>query len=106
MVEFSEFKKLDIKIGEIKEVAEHPDAERLYLLKVDIGDKIIQLVAGIRKFYTPPELAGKKIVVIANLQPRQIRGIVSEGMLLAASDGENLSLLSIDKEVKTGASVS
>jgi len=106
MVEFSDFKKLDMRIGEIKEVENHPQADRLYLLKVDVGEKIIQLVAGLRQHYEAEELKGKKIVVITNLQPRQIRGITSEGMLLAASQEGVLSLLTVDREIGNGAAIS
>lgn len=106
MVEFSDFKKLDMRIGEIKEVENHPQADRLYLLKVDVGEKIIPLVAGLRQHYEAEELKGKKIVVITNLQPRQIRGITSEGMLLAASQEGALSLLTVDREIGNGAAIS
>ncbi len=106
MVEFSDFKKLDMRIGEIKEVENHPQADRLYLLKVDVGEKIIRLVAGLRQHYEAEELKGKKIVVITNLQPRQIRGITSEGMLLAASQEGVLSLLTVDREIGNGAAIS
>lgn len=84
----------DLRIGEIREAREHPNADRLYVLKVNLGASDIQLVAGLRKHYGPDELIGRKIIVIANLKPTKLRGEVSQGMLLAADDGENVSLLS------------
>ena len=88
--------KLNLKVGKIKEVNEHPDADKLYLLKVDIG-KTIQLVAGLKKHYSKEELQGKKIVVVCNLEPAKLRGEKSEGMLLAADNGKEIGLLTVKK---------
>jgi len=85
---FSGFEALDLRVGVVKEVSDHPNADRLMVLKVDIG-RPIQLVAGLKAFYTKEELTGKKVVVIANLQPAKLRGVESQGMVLAAeADGE------------------
>jgi len=89
---FPDFKKLDLRVGEIKAVREHPNADTLLVLDVDIG-KEVQLVAGLRGHYETDELEGKKIVVVANLKPARLRGVVSEGMLLAAEEGEKVLLL-------------
>ena len=104
-VKFEDWKKLDLRIGEIKEVDNHPNADKLILLKVDIGDKIISLVAGIKNYYKKEKLIGKKIVVFANLEPSIIRGIKSEGMVLASEDKESniVSLLIPDQDVKNGS---
>jgi methionyl-tRNA synthetase len=105
MVSFDEFKKIDLKIGEVISVEHVPNAEKLYALQVDIGGKQIQLVAGLRQLYKPDELKGKRIVVVANLEPVTLRGVQSEGMLLAAVDGKDVSLLTVDKPVRAGSHV-
>ena len=105
MITFNEFKKMEIKVGEVKEVKEHPNANKLYILTVDIGGQLRQLVAGIKEYYQPNELLNKQIVVVANLEPAIIRGVKSEGMLLAAQDENSISVLTIDKPVKSGSLV-
>ncbi len=105
MVTFDDFSKLDLRIGKVLEVNEHPDAEKLYLLKVDIGQKVIQLVAGIRPFYEPAGLLGKLVVVLVNLEPKNIRGFASEGMILAAGSKEDVSLIISDKNIKVGSKI-
>ena len=93
----------DLRIGEILEAREHPNADKLYVLKVNLGSSEIQLVAGLRKHYRADELVGRKIVVIANLKPTKLRGEISQGMLLAADDGETVSLLSpLGENLKAG----
>lgn len=105
MVNFDDFSKLDLKVGKILEASMHPDAEKLYLLKVDIGEKTIQLVAGIKPFYDPEQLENKLIVVLTNLEPKNIRGILSEGMVLAAQDKDDISLIISDKEIAVGSTI-
>jgi len=105
MIDYEHFSKLDLRIGKILEAKPHPNAEKLYLLKVDIGDKKIQLVAGIRPFYSQDELSGKFISVLVNLEPRNIRGFNSEGMLLAAQSKEKVCLLAPDKDINLGSMI-
>ena len=105
MVNFDDFSKLELRVGKILEVNPHPDAEKLYLLKVDIGEKVIQMVAGIKPFYTPEQLENKLIVVLANLEPKNIRGASSEGMVLAAQGKDDVSLIVLDKEVDPGSTI-
>ena len=105
MVSFDEFKKLELKVGEVLSVEHVPNADKLYVLQVDVGGKQIQLVAGLREFYPEKDLKGKKIVVVANLDPVTLRGVRSEGMLLAAQDGEKVSLLTVDRPVKVGSGI-
>ena len=105
MATIEEFKKLQIIVAQIKEVVEHPNADKLYLIKVDTGTEEKQLVAGIRKSYTKEELMGRKVVVVNNLGPATIRGEVSQGMILAASDENGISILSVDRDVKLGSIV-
>ncbi|MBN1689134.1 MAG: methionine--tRNA ligase subunit beta [Candidatus Omnitrophica bacterium] len=105
MVSFEEFKKLELKIAEIESVLPHPNADKLYVLNIRIGDVRKQLVAGIRPFYQEEELKGKKIVVVDNLAPAMIRGVESQGMLLAASQGDQLALVVPEKPMPDGAVV-
>ncbi len=86
MATIEDFRKLELKVGEIKEVIEHPNADRLYVITVDLGDKTKQIVAGIRAAYQKEDLIGKQVVVVDNLEPAILRGVESQGMLLAASD--------------------
>ncbi len=106
-ISYDEFAKLDIRIGKILEAEKVEGADRLLKLKVDLGDKVITLVAGIAKFYSPEDVVGKELPVLANLEPRKIRGILSQGMILAAVDKDgNVVLLHPDKEVPPGTKVS
>ncbi len=106
-ISYDDFAKLDIRIGTIKEAAEHPDADKLLILKIDEGkEELRQLVAGIKEYYTPEELIGKQIVFLANLEPRELRGELSQGMILAASDEGKPTLLIPEKEVLNNAKIS
>lgn len=105
MASIADFQKLDLRVGEIKDAVPAEGSDKLFVLKVDVGGRQIQLVAGLRGHYTEGELVGRKIVVIANLDPAKIRGIESQGMLLAAVDGKNVSLLSADEKASVGAKV-
>ena len=104
-ITIEDFLKLDLRVGRIVEVQDHPNADKLYVLKVDMGDEVRQLVGGLKAHYTKEELLNKVIVVVANLQPKKLRGIESQGMLLAADDGQTVAILSPDKEVKLGARI-
>jgi methionyl-tRNA synthetase len=105
-VKLSEFEKIDLRVGTIMEVREHPKADKLYLLKVDLGkNDVKQLVAGIRTEYGKENLIGKQVVVIANLEPIEIRGELSHGMLLAADVEGKPVLLMPEKEARAGAKI-
>ncbi len=106
-VKFEDWKKLDLRVGEIKAVKVHPNADKLYILVVSLGkgEHDIQLVAGLKGHYEEEELVGKKIVVIRNLEPTIIRGIESQGMLLAAVFKNRVVFLQPEKEIETGAKV-
>ena len=95
-----------LRVAEVKEVERVKGANKLLKLKIDIGSEERQIVAGIAEQYTPEEMIGKKIVVVTNLKPVKIRGVESKGMLLAAKDGKTLSLVVLDKDVKSGSEIS
>jgi len=105
MATMEDFKRIELVVGQIKEVKEHPNADRLYLLQVDTGKDVRQIVAGIRKAYTPEQLIGRRIVLIANMDPAVIRGEASNGMLLAASDENGMALIAPDKDMALGSIV-
>ncbi len=107
-ITIEDFKKIDIRIAEVVEVIPLEKSNKLIKLKVKVGDNIKQIVAGIKQFYKPEELVGKKIVVLNNLEPAKLMGETSEGMLLAASseDKSVLALLTVDKDIESGARVS
>ena len=105
MATLEDFQKLEFIVAQIKDVREHPNADKLYLLTVDTGGDKKQLVAGIRASYEKDDLIGRRIVMISNLEPAVIRGQESQGMLLAVSDENGISLLGPDREVKEGSRV-
>ncbi|MDD5182316.1 MAG: methionine--tRNA ligase subunit beta [Candidatus Nanoarchaeia archaeon] len=106
MVSFEEFQKIELKVGTIKSAEPHPKADKLLVLKVDLGGEERQLVAGIKKYYGIDDLIGKKIIVVANLEPAVLRGVESQGMLLAAEDAEGaVRLLTVDGDISNGANV-
>ncbi len=108
VVPFEDFHKLDLRIARIVEAIEHPNADRLFLLKIELGSEQRQLCAGLRGHYTAEQLLGKSIVVVANLAPRKVRGELSQGMLLAASteDHSQVILLTTEADIAPGSSVS
>lgn len=105
LLTIDEFKKVELRIAQIKDVADHPNADRLYVITVDAGDRTRQIVAGIKRGYAREELIGKFIVLVSNLAPAVLRGVESQGMLLAASDGNTIAVLSPDKPVKPGSAI-
>lgn len=105
-ITFDEFTKMTLQVAEVKAVEDHPNADKLLVLRVDLGGDERQLVAGLKGHYEPDALVGKKIVVVSNLAPARLRGVDSQGMLLAAGDGETLSLLTVDRDVPAGSKVS
>lgn len=108
-VSFDDFARLDLRIARVLECREHPNADRLLILNVDLGNETRQICAGLKNHYKPEELIGRLIVVLANLEPRHMRGEASQGMLLVASEGpmkEHVIVLSPSADVKPGSVVS
>ncbi|MGC8676554.1 MAG: hypothetical protein ACP5T3_03540 [Candidatus Micrarchaeia archaeon] len=109
MISIEDFKKLDLRVGKITGVAVHEQAKKpMYIITVDLGEEIgaRTIVAGIRDQYSAEELVGKLIVCIANLEPKVVAGIESQGMLLAAEDNGTIAVLTPSKEVRPGSKVS
>ena len=106
-IPFKEWQKLDLRIGKITEVKDHPNAEKLYLLDVDLGREKKTLVAGLKQHYKPEDLKGKLCVVFTNLEPATIRGVKSEGMILAAvsEDKRKVVLIQPEKDIELGSKI-
>ena len=110
IIQYEDFSKLDLRIGKVVEVSDHPNADKLLVLKIDIGGEIRQSIAGIKGYYSPESLMGKELVVVVNLAPRKMRGMESHGMLLAATVGngrqQDVVIVGPDKDVPPGSPVS
>ncbi len=108
-IKIDDFRKVELRVGKVVEATAHPNADRLNVLKVDIGGgEQRQLVAGVRKWYEPESMVGKTVIVLVNLQPATLRGVESQGMVLAATDeaGENVVVLTVDRDIPPGSKVS
>ncbi len=105
-ISFKDWQNLDIRVAEILDVQDHPNADKLYVIKINIGEEERTIVAGIKQNYPKEELIGKKIIVLTNLEPATLRGVKSEGMLLAASEDEKVVLLTVDKDISPGSKIS
>ena len=95
-ITYADFAKLELRVAKVLEARPHPNADRLLLVQVDLGDEQKQIVAGIRQHYSPEQLVGKLIVVVNNLEPAMLRGEASNGMLLAATSNEKVVVLTVD----------
>jgi methionine--tRNA ligase beta chain len=104
-ITYDDFAKLDLCIATVLAAREHPNADKLMLLQIKVGEEEKQIVAGIRAYYRPEELVGRQIVVVNNLQEVVLRGEESRGMLLAASDEQGVVLLRPDRECQSGSMV-
>ena len=106
MISYQDFKKVELKVGKVLSVGDHPNADKLLVIRVDLGEESPRtLVAGLKGHYTSEQLEGRLIVVVANLEPAQLRGVASNGMLLAAQDGQKVVVLTLDAEVAPGSAV-
>jgi methionyl-tRNA synthetase len=105
MITIEQFQQVELRVGTVKEAAPHPNADRLLVLKVDLGTEERQIVAGIRAHYDPATLVGTQVVVVANLAPAILRGVESQGMLLAASGDGRLAVVRPAEPVPAGATV-
>lgn len=106
LIEYADFARMELRTAIILEAEPVAGADKLLKLQVDCGGEKRQLVAGIAKHYSPEELTGRTIVIVANLKPARIRGVESNGMLLAASGGDTMRLVTVDGELETGSKVS
>jgi methionyl-tRNA synthetase len=105
MITFQEFQRMDLRVADVLSAERVPDTKNLVKMEIKIGEEQRIIVAGIAQKYSPEDLVGRQIVVVANLAPAKIRGIDSNGMLLAAVDGDDLTLVTLDKPFRSGAKV-
>ncbi len=107
-ISINDFAKVSIRIGKVVEANEHPNANKLLVLKVDLGDEERQICAGLKGHYTPEQLVGRNLAIVTNLPPRMMRGQQSQGMLLAAvtPDQGRVVVLTTEAEIAPGTSVS
>lgn len=106
MITINDFRTVELKVATVKSAEPHPNADKLMVLQIDLGTEQRQICAGIRNHYTPEELVGRQIIVVANLETAMLRGLESQGMLLAASDEGRVIILTPEKSVQPGAKVS
>ncbi len=104
-IKIDEFKRLDIRVGKVIEARKIPTSRKLLLLKVDLGNEIRQVIAGIANEYSLEELKGKEVILLANLEPKRIMGYESQGMILAAVADNKPVLIIPDREVPPGTRV-
>ena len=106
-IEFDQFMAVDLKLGKILSVEDHPNADRLYVVNLDDGTENGRTIcAGLKEFYSKEDMVGMYVAFVANLAPRKLRGIFSEGMMLAADDGEGgVKLLTIDGDLSPGSQI-
>ncbi|MEX0587322.1 MAG: methionine--tRNA ligase [Patescibacteria group bacterium] len=105
-VPFADFQKVDLRVGKVKNVEEIEGLDRVYKLEIDLGErKNRTIIAGVKEHLAPFELLGKSVVVVANLEPKDVRGVLSEGMLLAAEVDGRPILLVPEEEVKPGTPI-
>jgi len=108
MITIDDFLKVKLRVGKVLSAEAHPNADKLIVIKVDLGDEQRQVCAGLKAYYAPEDLVGKNLILVANLAPRKMRGLESQGMLLAASspDKQQVIILTTDADIPPGSSVS
>jgi len=105
MISFQDFQRMQLVVGRIASVEDHPNADRLYVMQIDVGGETRQSVAGLKAYYTPEDLVGKLVAVVANLEPASLRGVESRCMILAAAEGSNVVFLTPEREIAVGAAI-
>ncbi|GIX07087.1 MAG: hypothetical protein KatS3mg115_1490 [Candidatus Poribacteria bacterium] len=105
-ITYEEFSRVDLRVAEVVAAERIPNADRLLKLTVRVGEEERTIVAGIAQHYAPEQMVGKRIIIVANLKPRKVFGVESQGMLLAAQEGERLALVELPEPIASGAKVS
>ena len=105
LISMKQFQAMDLRVANVLSAEPISGANRLLKLEVVLGDEKRQVVAGIAEHYTPEELVGKQVILVANLEPATIRGVESQGMVLAAADAKALVLVTLEKEIPSGTQV-
>ena len=105
MITVDDFKKIELKVAKILEAERVEGSDKLIKMQLSLGEEERQVIGGIGKAYEPEQLIGREIIIVANLEPRSLMGLESQGMLLAASDENGIALLAPDKEVLPGSKI-
>lgn len=105
IIEYDDFTKVDLRVATIVEAKKHPNADKLLILQVQLGEETRQIVSGIAKYYQPDALVGKQVMVVTNLKPRKLRGEISHGMILAADDKETFTLATVADSIASGTKI-
>lgn len=107
-IQYDDFAKVQLRVAKVLEAAPHPNADKLLVLKLDLGSEQRQICAGLRGHYEPEQLVGRNIIIVANLAPRMMRGLESNGMLLAASNADHsrVIVLTPEADIEPGSVVS
>jgi methionyl-tRNA synthetase len=104
-ITIEDFAKVELRVAQVVAAKKHPNADKLLVLTLSLGNEERTVVSGIAKWYRPEDLVGKKVVLVANLKPARLRGVESQGMILAAQEGEDLALVTVEGEIPPGAVV-
>lgn len=105
MISIQDFQKMRLVVGRITSVEEHPNADKLYVMRIDLGTETRQTVAGLKPYFQPEDLEGKLVAVVANLEPAQLRGVESQCMILAAQEGQKVVCLVPEEPVAPGTPI-
>lgn len=106
LLTLDDFKKVELRTAKVLDVADHPQADRLLVLTLEVGNEQKQIVAGIKENYSKEKLTGKTVILVNNIKPVSLRGVVSNGMLLAAKNGNELVVITTDGDIPSGSTVS
>ena len=106
MITIADFKKIELRVAKVLEAERVEGSDKLIKMQLSLGEEKRQVIGGIGKTYEPEQLIGREIIIVANLEPRNLMGLESQGMLLAASDENGIALLAPDKEVTPGFKIS
>ena len=105
LIGIEDFAKVQLKTAKVLTAEKVEGADKLLKLSIEVGSEVRPLVAGVAQYYTPEEIIGKTIVIVANLKPAKIRGVESAGMLLAAKSGKKLALVTVEGDIPSGANI-
>lgn len=106
LISIDEFSKINMKVVKIISAEQIEGSDKLYKIEVDLGNQIRQVVSGLVKYYTAAELVGKKVILVTNLKPATLKGVISQGMILAAGEGQNVKIIEVDDTLELGSSIS
>ena len=104
-ITIDDFSKIELKVGTVESCEKHPKADRLLVSQINIGDETRQIVSGIADYFTPEQMVGKKVIVVSNLKPAKLRGVESQGMILAGATKEELDLVTLVKDLPNGTRI-